>query len=278
MTDATVVLKVDREIACVTLARPQRMNAFNARMHSDLRGAFDQIEARSDVAVVILTGAGRGFCAGQDLAERAAAFAAGEPPDLAASLAENYNPLVRRIATLPMPVIAAVNGVAAGAGAALAIGCDLVLAARSARFQFSFAKVALGPDSGTSWLLSHLVGQARALGLALTAEPVTAEEAARIGLIWRMVEDDALVAEAQALAERLAGGPRSAHAAIKRGVRDAACLTFDAALDAERDAQGRLGALPDYATAVATFVSGRNGQSREGVGQTSSPPPAESHL
>lgn len=255
--DGAATLAIADAVATITLNRPERLNAFDTALHAAVRNALDRVEAAQDVGALILTGAGRAFSAGQDLAERTAQFAMGHAPDLHASLEENYNPLVRRIAALPFPVIAAVNGMAAGAGAAIAIGCDIVLAAESARFQFAFAKVALGPDSGTSWLLPRLVGQARALALALTAEPIDAREAERIGLIWKAVPDAALREEAQRLADGFANGPTAALATIKRRIRAAAHCSFDEALDAERDAQGILGADETYKRAVMGFMRQR---------------------
>lgn len=252
-----ILLAVDDGVALVTINRPARKNAFNAELHDAFRAALDELDADVSVRALILTGAGDAFCAGQDLGERAASFAAGDPVDLGASLDGNYNPLVRRLARLPIPVIAAVNGVAAGAGAALAIGCDIVLAARSARFQFSFAKVALGPDSGTSWLLPRLVGTGRALALALTATPIAAGEAADIGLVWRVVDDENLISEARRIATEFVLGPAAALTAIKRQMRAAAFQSFDQALDAERDAQGGLGRHPDYREAVMAFAAKR---------------------
>ncbi len=254
---APVWLDIADGVARLTLNRPQRLNAFNAELHSALRQALDHIEADGSVGAIILTGAGKAFCAGQDLSERADAFSRGETPDLAASLDTNYNPLVRRLAALPVPVVAAVNGVAAGAGAALAIGCDIVLAARSARFQFAFARVALGPDSGTSWLLPRLIGQGRALALALSAETVDAEEARTMGLVWKVVDDEALEVEATRLATDFANGPRAALSAIKQQIRAAASQSLDEALDAERETQGRLGYHADYREAVTAFAAKR---------------------
>jgi 2-(1,2-epoxy-1,2-dihydrophenyl)acetyl-CoA isomerase len=254
--DAPALMEIAGGIARLTFNRPHRRNAVDAAMHEALRGAMDALETRDDVAALILTGAGDAFCAGQDLAERAGQLAEGEV-DLARSLEANYNPLVRRLVALPFPVIAAVNGIASGAGAALAIGCDVVLAARSARFQFGFAKVGLGPDSGTSWLLPRLIGQANALALALTADTIDAEEAQRIGLVFRVLDDAALVDEATRIAQGFATGPRVALRIIERLIRTAANLPFDAALDAERDAQGLLGHHPDYREAVTAFMAKR---------------------
>lgn len=252
-----VLIVIEQGIATVTLNRPHRMNAFDTALHAALRDALDRVEADPAVRVLILTGAGKGFCAGQDLAERAASFADGDVPDLGTSLRENYNPLVRRIATMPIPVIAAVNGIAAGAGAALAIGCDIVLAADSARFQFAFAKVGLGPDSGTSWLLPRIVGQTRALALALTADPVSAPDAERMGLVWRVVPDADLAEEARSLARRLASTPAPALSAIKQQLRASATQSFEQSLDAERAAQQQLGRSAAYRDAVERFTRPR---------------------
>lgn len=188
--------------------------------------------------------------------EREAMLVAGSV-DLGASLEENYNPLIRWIGELPCPVIAAVNGVAAGAGAAIALACDIVLAGESARFQFAFAKVALGPDCGTSYFLPRLVGSARAMALALTAEPLPALTAAEWGLIWRCVPDQALLEDARALARSFAEAPRAAIASIKASMRAGAGLSLGACLDSERDAQRALGNRQDYRDAVASFAARR---------------------
>jgi len=250
------LLTVADGIARITLDRPERRNAIDAETHRQLRAALDRIESDPDIRVTVLSGAGGTFCSGQDLAERAAMLKKGEV-DLAKSLEENYNPLVRRLARLPMPVVAVVRGVAAGAGAALALSADIVLASRSARFQLAFARVALGPDSGASWLFQRQVGQARAMGMALTAEAIDAERAENWGLIWRCVDDEALDAEAEALVQQLKAGPRAALQAIKRRLREAADETLEQALDAERNTQGILGADPDYREAVTAFIEKR---------------------
>ena len=250
------LISVTDAIARITLNRPERLNAIDANMHDALRRALSTVESDATVRVVILTGNGRAFCAGQDLAERAAMLEQGDV-DLAASLEENYNPLVRRLVALPVPVIAAVNGVAAGAGAALALHSDIVVAARSARFQLAFARVGLGPDSGASWLFPRLVGHARALGMALTAEPVDAEQAESWGMIWRCVDDDELASEAGRLAELFRSGSRGALRTVKESLRAAAGQSLDQALDSERDAQGMLGQSPDYREAVAAFMAKR---------------------
>lgn len=256
-----MLLQIEHGIAQLTLNRPARKNAINAAVHAGLREALTRIEADSSIRVLIITGAGDGFCAGQDLAERAAMLQVGEV-DLHASVEQHYNPLMRRLYALPMPVIAAVNGVAAGAGAALALSADLVIATHSARFQLAFARVGLSLDSGLSWLLPKLVGSARAMAWALTAEPVSATEAQACGLIWRVVDDSALHATAIQWAQQLASGPQAALRAIKQRLRAVADDSFTQALDAERDAQGLLGADPDYREAVTAFMAKRTPQFR----------------
>ena len=239
-------------IARITLSRPDRLNSFTKVMHGELRDALARL---GDARVVILTGAGRGFCAGQDLNDRA--VAPGEAVDLGATVEVSWNPLIRTLATLTQPVIARVNGVAAGAGANIALACDLVVAAKSAKFIQSFATLGLIPDSGGSWHLPRLVGQARALGLALTGEPLPAEKAAEWGLIWKCVDDDALDAEVDALAARLASLPPLGLAAIKSIIRTTGARTLDEELDLQRDEMRRLGFTVDYREGVAAFLEKR---------------------
>jgi 2-(1,2-epoxy-1,2-dihydrophenyl)acetyl-CoA isomerase len=247
-----VRLTVEHGVATIAMVREGRMNAFDQAMHDGLRTALDAVRADDAVRCVVLTGTGRAFSAGQDLGERAAVFEAGGQPDLSASLDTNYNPLIRAIAALPVPVIAAVNGIAFGAGAALAIACDIVLAAASARFQFGFVNVGLGPDSGASWFLPRLAGPARALDLVLTGRPVNADEAAHIGLVSRLVPDGELAATAHAIAADLALRSPDALAAVK--LRSNPLGSLEAALDAEREAQGALGQTQDYREAVLRFT------------------------
>ena len=239
-------------IARITLSRPDRLNSFTKQMHGELR---DALASLGDARVVILTGAGRGFCAGQDLNDRA--VAPGEAVDLGATVEASWNPLIRTLATLPQPVIARVNGVAAGAGANIALACDLVVAAKSAKFIQSFAALGLIPDSGGSWHLPRLVGQARALGLALTGEPLFAERAAEWGLIWKCVEDDALDTEVDALAARLASLPPLGLAAIKSIIRTTGSRTLDEELDVQAGEMRRLGFTADYREGVAAFLEKR---------------------
>jgi 2-(1,2-epoxy-1,2-dihydrophenyl)acetyl-CoA isomerase len=239
-------------IARITLNRPDRLNSFTVQMHEELRDAFANLgEAR----VVVLTGAGRGFCAGQDLNDRA--VTPGEAVDLGKTIEGYWNPLIRKLTSLPQPVIARVNGVAAGAGANIALACDMVVAARSAKFIQSFSAIGLIPDSGGTWALPRLVGQARALGLALTGEPLPAEKAADWGMIWKAVDDDALDAEVDALANRLASLPPLGLAAIKEMIRSSWQYSLDEELERQAGAMRRLGFTEDYREGVAAFLEKR---------------------
>jgi 2-(1,2-epoxy-1,2-dihydrophenyl)acetyl-CoA isomerase len=239
-------------IARITLNRPDRLNSFTAAMHAELRDALDSL---GDARVVVLTGAGRGFCAGQDLNDRA--VAPGEAVDLGETVEACWNPLIRKLTSLPQPVIARVNGVAAGAGANIAVACDIVVAAKSARFIQSFSAIGLIPDSGGTWHLPRLVGQARALGLALTGEPLPAEQAADWGLIWKAVEDDALDAEVDAIATKLAALPPLGLAAIKEMIRSSWQYSLDEELERQAGAMRRLGFTNDYREGVAAFLEKR---------------------
>jgi len=248
----SILLDQSAGIARITLNRPDRLNSFTRVMHGELQAALDEAQ---DARVIVLTGAGRGFCAGQDLNDRA--VAPGEAVDLGETVEECWNPLVRRLATMPQPIIARVNGVAAGAGASIALACDIVVAAKSAKFIQSFSALGLIPDSGGSWHLPRLVGQARALGLALTGEPLPAGPAADWGLIWKAVDDESLDAEVGALANRLAGLPPLGLAAIKSLIRTTDKRTLDQELDLQRDEMRRLGFTADYREGVAAFLEKR---------------------
>ena len=252
----TILFDVEAGVARLTLNRPDRLNSFNAVMHGEVAEALAFAADDTAIRAVLLTGAGRGFCAGQDLADRAVA-PGGAAVDLGESVERFYAPLVRRLATIAKPVVCAVNGVAAGAGANIALACDIVLAARSARFIQSFANIGLIPDSGGTWALPRLVGQAHALGLALTGEPLPAEKAERWGLIWKCVDDEALAAEADALSKRLAAGPTRGLAETKRLIRTSWAQSLDAELDIERDAMRALGTSADYQEGVAAFMAKR---------------------
>ena len=252
MAYETIEFKLEAGIARLTLNRPDRLNSFTVQMHEEVADALQQLEG---ARVLVLTGAGRGFCAGQDLNDRA--VAPGQSVDLGESVEQRYNPLIRRLTSLPFPVIARVNGVAAGAGANIALACDIVIAAKSAKFIQSFASIGLIPDSGGTWVLPRLVGQARALGLALTAEPLPADKAESWGLIWKAVEDDQLDAEVDALATRFASAPTRGLAAIKRMIRESWGHSLDQELDLQRDAMRELGYSDDYREGVAAFMEKR---------------------
>ena len=238
-----------------TLNRPDKLNAFNEQMHRELRAAIDLAESNAAIRALLLTGAGRGFCAGQDLGDRD--FDSGERPDLGQTIEAFYNPLVLKLRSLPMPVIAAVNGVAAGAGANIALACDFVLAARSARFIQAFCKIGLCPDSGGTYILPRLIGEGRAKGLAMTGQPVDAETALAWGMIWAVHDDETLRDEAIALATHLAVQPTMALAAIKQAIQDSYGNDLKTQLDTERDIQRRLGRSDDYREGVRAFMEKR---------------------
>jgi len=255
MSYQTIQYEVAGGIARLTLNRPERLNSFNGEMHAEVRAVLDRV-AGDGARVLVLTGAGRGFCAGQDLGARQVA-PDGARADLGESIERNYKPLVLALGQLPMPVIAAVNGVAAGAGASLALVCDLVIAARSATFIQAFSKLGLVPDSGATWFLPRLVGQARALGLAMLGGRLGAAEAAEWGLIWRCVEDDAFPAAVDALATELAAAPTRALVRTREAIRGSWQRTLALQLDVERDLQRELGYTDDYAEGVAAFTEKR---------------------
>jgi len=260
MSFETILFSIETGVAKLTLNRPDRLNAFTVKMHEEVRAALGQLGTDDGVRTLLITGAGRGFCAGQDLADRAVAPDSendGAGVDLGESLEERYNPLIRRLTSLPMPVVCAVNGVAAGAGANIAFAADIVIAAKSAKFIQSFANIGLVPDSGGTWVLPRLAGQARALGMALTGEPIDAETAAAWGLIWKVVGDDTLADEASALAAKFAGAPTRGLAAVKTAIRASTLRTLDEQLDVERDLQRALGRSEDYREGVDAFLNKR---------------------
>ena len=239
-------------VRTLTLNRPAALNSFTAAMHRELRVALDAAADDRAVRCLVITGAGRGFCAGQDLNDPEMSG------DVGAVVERIYKPLALRIRSMPVPVIAMVNGVAAGAGANFAFGCDLVMAARSASFIQAFSKIALIPDCGGTWLLPRLVGRARALGLAITGDKLPAEEAERIGLIWRCVDDGALADQTQALAQRLAAMPVKAIAATRRVLDEAVMISYADALSLEARVQAELGQGGDFREGVAAFLEKRS--------------------
>jgi len=260
MDDALVRTAHTGAVRTLTLNRPNALNSFTTAMHAELRAALDEAAADGTVRCVVITGAGRGFCAGQDLSDPAIApdLAPGaQPKDIGDLIESCYRPLALRIRSMPVPVIAAVNGVAAGAGANLALGCDLVVAARSASFIQAFSKIGLIPDCGGTWLLPRLVGRARALALAMTGEKLSAEEAQRIGLIWQCVDDAALADTVQALSARLAAMPVKALVQTRMAMDEAGGMTLDQALRHEGQLQGALGRAHDYNEGAAAFLQKR---------------------
>lgn len=256
MNFETILLENNNGVAKITLNRPDCLNSFNAQMHDELRAALKGIKQDDTVRALLLTGAGRGFCAGQDLSDRNVA-ADTDVPDLGASIDKNYNPLIRTLTSLEFPVICAVNGVAAGAGANIALACDIVLAARSASFIQAFCKIGLVPDSGGTYSLPRLVGQSRAMALSLLGDKISAEQAEQWGMIWQCVEDETLAAEANRLAHHLASQPTKGLSLIKRAIRASFDNDLDAQLDLERDFQRLAGRTDDYREGVAAFMEKR---------------------
>ena len=255
MTSELVLVSAAGGITRLTLNRPDKLNALTRAMMRELQVALDQAAASPECRAVVLTGAGRAFSAGQDLAD--GIYVKGGPqPDLGLVL-DQYNPVIRLIRTLPKPVIAAVNGIAAGAGASLALACDFVFAARSASFMQAFARIGLIPDCGSTWMLPRLIGEARARGLAMLAEPIIAEKAEAWGLIWKAVDDDQLAAEVEATASRLAAGPTYGFALQKRAFAGSAENTLEDQLDLERTLQSQAGASADYTEGVEAFLGKR---------------------
>jgi 2-(1,2-epoxy-1,2-dihydrophenyl)acetyl-CoA isomerase len=255
MSYDTILYTLEDGLARLTLNRPDKLNSFNTQMHAEVRDALART-ARDGARVLVLTGAGRGFCAGQDLADRAVAPDGGRA-NLGESIEKNYRPLVLALRDLPMPVIAAVNGVAAGAGANIALACDLVIAAKSASFVQAFCKLGLVPDSGGTWFLPRLVGPARALGLALLGGKLPAEQAVAWGLIWQCVDDADLATTVDTLARQLVAAPTLGLARTKQAMHAGWHQDLDAQLDLERDFQRELGYSADYAEGVAAFLDKR---------------------
>jgi 2-(1,2-epoxy-1,2-dihydrophenyl)acetyl-CoA isomerase len=252
----TVLITLEAGVLTLTLNRPDKLNSFNPEMHLALRAGLEQARDDGAIRAVLITGAGRGFSAGQDLGDRDPRKGGGAP-DLGNTLDTYYNPTLRLIRSIEKPILCAVNGVAAGAGANIALACDIVLAASSARFIQAFSKIGLVPDAGGSWSLARILGEPRAKALALLAEPLDAETAADWGLIWKAVPDGTLMAEASALAARLAVGPTRGLGLTKRAIQAAAANSFDTHLDLERDLQRAAGHTADYAEGVTAFLEKR---------------------
>jgi 2-(1,2-epoxy-1,2-dihydrophenyl)acetyl-CoA isomerase len=259
MSYESIQFTIKDGIAVLTLNRPERLNSFTQAMHREVRDALDTLQADKSVRVLVLTGAGRGFCAGQDLNDRAVE-PGGQGVDLGESVEKFYAPLVTTLRTLPMPVICAVNGVAAGAGANLALACDIVLAAKSASFIEAFCKLGLIPDTGGTWVLPRLIGPARAMGLALLGDKLPAEKAEQWGLIWRCVPDEALMEEAMAMAGHFAKAPTKGLAFTKKAMLASSTNTLQEQLQLEAGMMRELGYSHDYREGVAAFIEKRQPQ------------------
>lgn len=260
MEEALVQVEQVGSVRTLALNRPQALNSFTAAMHGELMAALNAAAADAGVRCVVLTGRGRGFCAGQDLADPAVAPNSGsatKATDVGAAIERFYKPLVLRLRSMPCPVIAAVNGVAAGAGANVALGCDIVVAKRSASFIQAFARIGLVPDAGGTWLLPRLVGRARALALAMLGDKLPAEDAERIGLIWKCVDDAVFETEVSTLAARLAAMPTRALVATREAIDASQRLDLAEALGQEARMQRELGYGHDYREGVAAFIAKR---------------------
>jgi len=257
MNFETITFTVESGIARLTLNRPDKLNSFNSEMHAELRVALDRIQDDKAIRVLVLSGAGRAFCAGQDLADRAMQMVDGKMPDIGNVVEANYKPLVLRLQNLRVPTIAAVNGIAAGAGASVALACDLVVATKSASFLQAFSKIGLIPDTGGTWFLPQRVGMARAMGLALLADKLSAEKAADWGLIWQCVEDAEFAAAVDALAKQLSTAPTKALVRTRQAMHAAPGHTLEQQLSMEGGFMRELGWSPDYAEGVAAFMAKR---------------------
>lgn len=256
MTYQSIIFAMSDGAATLTLNRPDKLNSFTAAMHGEIADAIGKVEAGPACRALLITGAGRGFCAGQDLNDRVMTPGSA-PPDLGDTLGRLYNPLIRRLRALPIPIVAAVNGVAAGAGANFALAADIVLAARSASFIQAFCKLGLVPDAGGTYALPRLVGMARAVGLAMLGGKLSAEQAADWGLIWQCVDDDKLMAEATRLTRHLATQPTRGLGMIKRALNASWNNDLDRQLDLERDLQREAGRSDDYREGVRAFIEKR---------------------
>jgi 2-(1,2-epoxy-1,2-dihydrophenyl)acetyl-CoA isomerase len=250
-----IIFGIENGVATLVLNRPDKLNSFTQAMHLEVRAALERLQPEG-ARVLLITGAGRGFCAGQDLSDRAVEPGAA-PVDLGASVERFYAPLVATLRALPMPVICAVNGVAAGAGANLALACDIVLAAHSASFIETFCRLGLIPDTGGTWHLPRLVGHARAMGMALLGERIDAATAEKWGLIWKSLPDEVLMAEARDLASQLAQGPTKGYAYTKRALQASHANSLDEQLRLEAAMMRELGASHDYREGVAAFMEKR---------------------
>ena len=257
MNFENIIFTVEAGIARLTLNRPDKLNSFTGAMHAELRTALDHVQNDKNVRVLVLTGAGRAFCAGQDLADPDMQKVDGKMPDIGNLVEANYKPLILRLQNLRVPTIAAVNGIAAGAGASVALACDLVVASKSASFLQAFSKIGLIPDTGGTWFLPQRIGMARAMGLALLADKLPAEKAAEWGLIWSCVEDGEFAGAVDALAKQLSTAPTKALVRTRQAMHAAPGHTLEQQLSMEGGFMRELGWSPDYAEGVAAFMAKR---------------------
>jgi 2-(1,2-epoxy-1,2-dihydrophenyl)acetyl-CoA isomerase len=257
MSFATILFDLADGVATLTFNRPDRLNSITEEMHQEIAAALARIESDAAVRALLITGAGRGFCAGQDLNLKGSLGGTGGEFDAGAALERYYNPLIRRLRALQKPIVAAVNGPAAGAGANIAFACDIVVAARSASFLQAFCRLGLVPDAGGTWILPRLVGPARAMGLAVLGESLSAEQAAQWGLIWKVIEDEKLMEEARALARKLAHGPTAGLGFIKEALNRSLENGLAAQLDLERDLQRQAARTADFREGVSAFLEKR---------------------
>ena len=257
MSDSGILVEICDGYHIITLNRPDKLNAFNEHMHLALADALNAAESSSDCRAILLTAAGKGFCAGQDLGDRVRPKPGAPAPDLSKTIDMFYNPLIRKLRNMPIPVICAVNGVAAGAGANIALACDIVFAARSARFIQAFSKIGLIPDSGGTYFLPRLIGSARARAITLLATPVFAEQAEEWGMIWKAIDDDKLLETAIEHITKLAHGPSYGYGLLKEALNASQANTLDQQLDLESALQGKAGRSPDYMEGVMAFMEKR---------------------
>ena len=257
MNFENILFEVSAGIARLTLNRPDKLNSFTGEMHAELRVALDHVQADKSIRVLVLTGAGRAFCAGQDLADPDMAMIDGKMPDIGNVVEANYKPLVLRLQNLRVPTIAAVNGIAAGAGASVALACDLVIASKAASFLQAFSKIGLIPDTGGTWFLPQRVGMARAMGLALLADKLPAEKAAEWGLIWAAVDAADFAATVDGIAQQLSTAPTKALVRTRQAMHASPGHTLEQQLSFEGGFMRELGWSPDYAEGVAAFMAKR---------------------
>jgi 2-(1,2-epoxy-1,2-dihydrophenyl)acetyl-CoA isomerase len=252
---ATILFEIAEGVARLTLNRPDKLNSFTDEMHRDIRDAMQQVQRDASVRVLLITGAGRGFCAGQDLSE--GSMSGNASADVGSTLEENYNPLILGMRALPMPVVCAVNGVAAGAGCSFALAADIVIAARSAKFIEVFSRIGLIPDASGTYVLPRLVGIARAMGMSMLAEPISAEQAEAWGMIWKCVDDAQLSSEADKLVRTLAAGPTQAYALIKQALYESPNNSIEQQLALEAKLQRAAGRTADFKEGVQAFFEKR---------------------